>query len=199
MTKPNTNESRLQVVLNVTQLHGTDKYGNPRVRERTVVITATRERQYRFNATGLKPGTKHYLFFNGERVPDINVRPLNFRFTTASTPSVYGSPIVTDSRGRLQGQFLYRVNTPTNSNSLTDYYYLLNSVSGRKYIVITDYPGDNNFSLTPTVRASTQEYYQTMVDFLNRSAASYCVDYIDIKSKFNIERWLTRNRITVEG
>lgn len=197
--KQNTNESLLQVVLNVTQVYGKDKYGNPKTRERTLVITASRERQYRLVGKGLRPDTRHYVFFNGERVPDANIKPTNWRYTTANSEPVYGAPLVTNSKGVLDGYFLYRVNTPTNSNSLTDYYYLLNSVTGRKYIVVTDYPGDNSFNLDITTRTTTPEYHSTMIDFLYKATASYGVDYIDIKSKFNLRGWLDKNKFTVEG
>ena len=197
--KENTNLSSLQISLNVTQVYKKDKYGNPLTRERTLVITASRERQYRMIGKGLRPNTQHYVFFNGERVPAENIKPTNYRYTTTGSAIAYGSQLVTNSRGVLDGYFLYRVNTPTNSNSLTDYYYLLNAVTGRKYIVITDYQGEDNFSLSITNRTVQPEYFATMVDFLNTAAASYCVDYIDIKSKFNLKSYLKKNKFTVEG
>jgi hypothetical protein len=197
--KSNTNSSTLQIVLDVVQVYGKDKYGNPKTRERTLVITASRERQYRLIGKGLKPNTQHFVYFNGERVVNTDIRPTNYRYTTTGTTVEYGAPLVTNAKGVLDGYFLYRVNTPTNSKDITDYYYLLNSVTGRKYIIVTDYAGEDGFQFDLTTKASTPEYYGTLVEFLNKAAASYCVDYIDIKAKFNLKSWLTKNKFTVEG
>ena len=194
--KENSNSRYLQVVLNVTQVYGKDRYGNPRTRERTLRVRATRERQYRVRATGLKPNTKHYLYFNGERVNSSQVRPQNWRYTNIlpgeSRKVTWGKPLVTDKRGRVYGYFMYRVNTPTNSKTLTDYYYLLNSIAGRKYIIVTDYEGLNEFNINPTTKASRQEYNSTLINFLYSSAASYAIDYVDIKARWNLDRWMNR-------
>lgn len=201
--KENTNQARLQLLVNVSQVYGRDKYGNPRVRERTLLITATRERIFRVRAYGLKPSTKHYLFFNGERIADQYCKPINFRYTQVPAADgrkvYYGLPLISYKNGYIDFYFLYRVNTPLNSNTLSDYYYLLNAVSGRKYLVVTDYEGDLDGALSVTNRASKPEYHSTMIDFLNSEAASYAIDYIDIKAKFNLRNWINKNKFTVEG
>lgn len=197
MAIPENKSSRyLQVVLNVTQVYGKDKYGNPRTRERTLRVRATRERQYYVRGFGLKPKTEHYLFFNGERVNADQLRPRNWRYTRIlpgeSRKVYWGKPLVTDKRGRFYGYFMYRVNTPKNSKTLTDYYYLLNSITGRKYIILTDYAGESDFNIQPTEKASRQEYNSTLINFLYSSAASYAVDYVNVKARWNLDRWMNR-------
>lgn len=197
--KVNTNEAKLQVILDITQIRGKDKYGNPKLREKTLVITASRERQYRIRCKGLKPRTRHYLFFNGIKVADSRMRPRNWRYTLSGYSAVYGAPTISFKNGSFDGWFLYRVNTPTTSTTLTDYYYLLQSATGRKYVIFTDYAGDSNGELSPDARSAASKSDSTFIDFLTLSAASFAVDYIDIKSRFNFKNWLKKKKITIEG
>ena len=78
-----------------------------------------RSQNVTFHATRLKPNTRFYAYFDGDAVSD-NCRPLTYStFTSAisagvdnfwsdlnETTNAYGTPLVTDSEGRLAGQFL---------------------------------------------------------------------------------------------
>lgn len=194
--KENTNGNYLQVVLNVTQVYGRDRYGNPRTRERTLRVRATRQRKYYVRGVGLKPKTQHYIFFNGERVAASSLIPKNWRYTNVTQRGNryvdWGDPLITDKNGRFYGYFMYRINTPKNSKTLTDYYYLLNSIAGRKYIILTDYEGLDDLTISPTQKATRQEYNSTLINFLYTSAASYAIDYVDVKARWNLKKWMNR-------
>lgn len=170
---------------------GKDRNGVPLTAERLLDVTVLREREFYLWATSLKPNTQHWLYVNGERISDSLVRPYDSRWTTPGGPITYGSPIISRKNGDLYFYFRYQTNTGVTSNSLSDVYYILSALSGRKHINVADV--DVN-TFTQNNSQANYNYNSLVEQVINSGATSFASYYIDFVG-YDVDAQLKRNKV----
>jgi hypothetical protein len=119
------------------------------------IIFLARDQEFDITVNGLLPLTYHYLYFEGKRVAVGDQKPYGGKS---------GQQLISDANGQLRFFFKYSSQLPSTTTELTEYYNLINSLAGKKQLVVA------NISADPL-----PEDYAT-------TAFSYAASYITIEA-----------------
>ena len=119
------------------------------------IIFVVRDQAFDISVSGLLPLTYHYLYFENKLVSATQFKPIGGKL---------GDPLISDSSGKLELVYYYTSNLPNLTTELSEYYSLINSLAGKKQLVIAN--------INQAVLATS---YVT-------DAFSYAVDYINIEA-----------------
>ncbi len=119
------------------------------------IIFVVRDQAFNITANGLLPLTYHYLYFENKQVPSTQFKPIGGKL---------GDPLISDANGKLELVYYYASNLPELVTELAEYYSVINSLAGKKELVIVN--------LNQTELANS---YQT-------DAFSYAASYINIEA-----------------
>lgn len=93
------------------------------------IVFLVRDQAFDITVNGLLPTTYHYMFFEGNKVAATSYKPLGGKL---------GDPLISDENGKLQFTFYYSSNVPEYTTELTEYYNFVNSVAGKKELVVAN-------------------------------------------------------------
>ena len=119
------------------------------------IVLVVRDQAYNISVSGLLPLTYHYLYFENKLVSNTQFKPIGGKL---------GDPLISDSNGKLELVYYYTSNLPNLTTELSEYYSLINSLAGKKQLVIAN--------INQAVLATS---YVT-------DAFSYAIDYINIEA-----------------
>lgn len=119
------------------------------------IIFLVRDQSFNITVNGLLPLTYHFLYFENKLVPSTQFKPIGGKL---------GAPLISDANGRLEFVYYYTSNLPASTTELTEYYNFINSLAGKKQLVVANI----NQSELPT-------NYET-------TAFSYAANYITIEA-----------------
>ncbi len=119
------------------------------------IVFVVRDQAFNISVSGLLPLTYHYLYFENKLVSNTQFKPIGGKL---------GDPLISDSNGKLELVYYYTSNLPNLTTELSEYYSLINSLAGKKQLVIAN--------INQAVLATS---YVT-------DAFSYAVDYINIEA-----------------
>jgi len=119
------------------------------------IVFVVRDQSFNISVSGLLPLTYHYLYFENKLVSNTQFKPIGGKL---------GDPLISDSNGKLELVYYYTSNLPNLTTELSEYYSLINSLAGKKQLVIAN--------INQAVLATS---YVT-------DAFSYAVDYINIEA-----------------
>jgi len=119
------------------------------------IVFVVRDQAFNINIDGLLPLTYHYLYFENKQVSNTQFKPIGGKL---------GDPLISDNNGKLELVYYYTSNLPELVTELAEYYSVVNSLAGKKELVIVN--------LNQTELANS---YQT-------DAFSYAASYINIEA-----------------
>jgi hypothetical protein len=119
------------------------------------IVFVVRDQAFNVTVNGLLPLTYHYLYFENKQVPNTQVRLIGGKL---------GEPLISDANGQIELVYYYTSNLPDLTTQLSEYYSLVNSLAGKKQLVIANIN-------QPELANS----YET-------DAFSYAVSYINIEA-----------------
>ena len=119
------------------------------------IVFVVRDQAFNISVSGLLPLTYHYLYFENKLVSNTQFKPIGGKL---------GDPLISDSNGKLELVYYYTSNLPNLTTELSEYYSLINSLAGKKQLVIANI----NQAVLATIYV-TDEF-------------SYAVDYINIEA-----------------
>ncbi len=119
------------------------------------IIFLVRVQSFNITVNGLLPLTYHFLYFENKLVPNNQFKPVGGKL---------GAPLISDANGQLDFVYYYTSNLPQSTTELTEYYNFINSLAGKKQLVVANI----NQAELPT-------NYET-------SAFSYASNYITIEA-----------------
>lgn len=97
------------------------------------IIFLARDQVFDITVNGLLPLTYHYLYFEGKQVSSTNRKPYGGKL---------GDQLVSDQNGQLRFSFYYSSQLPESTTELSEYYSLINSLAGKKQVVIANINSD---------------------------------------------------------
>ena len=103
-----------------------------------LIVFLVRDQSFDIKLTGLLPSTYHYLYYEGKRVDTNSFKPLGGKL---------GDPLISDENGQISLTLYVNTNLPEAVSALADYYKIIDSVVGKKQVVVmninqTDLPTD---------------------------------------------------------
>lgn len=119
------------------------------------IVFVVRDQAFNINVSGLLPLTYHYLYFENKAVPSTQFKLIGGKL---------GDPLISDANGKLSLVYYYTSNLPDLTTELSEYYSLINSLAGKKQLVVAN--------LNQAELASS---YET-------DAFSYATSYINIEA-----------------
>ena len=119
------------------------------------IIFLVRDQSFEITVNGLLPLTYHYLYFEGKQVSSEHFKPVGGKL---------GDPLISDANGQLNFVYYYTSNLPQSTTELSEYYNFINSLAGKKQLVVA------NINM-----ATLPDTYQT-------TSFSYATSYITIEA-----------------
>lgn len=110
------------------------------------IIFLVRDQSFDVTVNGLLPLTYHYLYFEGKLVPSAQFKPIGGKL---------GDALISDANGQLNFVYYYTSNLPTSTTELTEYYNFINSLAGKKQLVVANV---NSPTLPDTYETTTFSY-----------------------------------------
>jgi len=119
------------------------------------IVFVVRDQAFNVTVNGLLPLTYHYLYFENKLVSNTQFKPIGGRL---------GDPLISDASGKLEIVYYYTSNLPDLTTELSEYYSLINSLAGKKQLIVANIN-----------QAQLANSYQT-------DAFSHAVSYINIEA-----------------
>ena len=119
------------------------------------IVFVVRDQAFNINIDGLLPLTYHYLYFENKQVSNTQFKPIGGKL---------GDPLISDNNGKLELVYYYTSNLPELVTELAEYYSVVNSLAGKKELIVANL---NQVELANS--------YQT-------DAFSYAASYINIEA-----------------
>lgn len=116
----------------------------------TTVAFSAQEQVFHIAVSGLMPLTTHYMYYERQRVAYGDIKPLG---------QPLGESLVTDENGKLDFEFYYSTGI-TGNTAFSGAQALINSIGGRKEVVITS------------------TFAESLPDKYYEQATSYCTTHL---------------------